>query len=408
MKKNTILPVIAVVCATLTLLAIPACSGSGAFTVETAVKGPFYIKVRANGQLQSAASIHIGCPPVQYIWNYTISSMAPEGKEVKEGDEILSFDTKELMERMQVRQSELDTAKKELERLRLAEQEAKDNLDLKLAEAKVMTQKARQKAEQPEEFVKLNELKKMRMDLELAILQEKVALNRVKNQESGMKTRIREQVAKVKRLEKQVVSYRDGIAMMKVKAPKPGIVVYTPDWDGNKKVVGDRCWRGSTIMELPDLSRMQVKAVIPEPQAGKVKKGLETEIRLDSSPERAFTGKIKSLGRIFRTKSNEQPAIVFDAIIDIEDPDPETMRPGMAASVDVIVSSRENVLQVPEDAIVYHQKGMFVRKKTMTGFKMTPVTIGVRSAGVVEILGGLDENDQVLISGSAASGNGEG
>ncbi len=394
--------------AVLSLIFMPACSGSGDFSVEKVSRAPFYVKVRANGQLQSSASIHISCPPVRQIWNYTISSMAPEGKEVKAGDQILSFDTKELKERMQVRQSKLDTEIKELERLKLAEQETKDNLDLQLAEARVKTQKARQKADQPEEFIQLNELKKNRMDLDLAILQEKVALNRVKNQVLGMKTRIREQEAKVKDLEKQVAGYREGIEMMEVKAPKPGIVVYTPDWDGNKKAVGDRCWRGSTIMELPDLNRMQVKAVVPEPQAGKVKKNLEAEIRLDSSPDRAFTGKIKSLGRLFRTKSNEQPAIVFDAIIDIEDPDPETMRPGMAASVDIIVSSRENVLQIPEEAVIYHQKGMFVRKKTFTGYKMAPVTIGARSAGVVEILDGLDENDRILIPESNTSGNGEG
>lgn len=408
MKKYNCISLMAAVCTVAVLMTGLSCSGSGAFTVEEVRKGPFYIKVKANGQLQSAASIHIGCPPVRRIWNYTISSMAPEGKEVKKGDLIVSFDTKELMERMQVRQSELDTAKKELERLRLVEQEKKDNLDLKLAEAKVKTQKARQKADQPEELAKLNDLKKLRMDLDLAEMQQKVAENRVKNQTSGMKTRIRTQEAKVKRLEKRVASYRDGIALMKVKAPKPGMVVYTPDWEGNKKAVGDRCWRGSTIMELPDLSRMQVKAVIPEPQAGKVQEKLETEIRLDSSPDRMFKGEIKSLGRIFRTKSKEQPAIVFDAIIDIKDPDPELMRPGMAATVEIIVSSKENVLQVPEDAIIYHQKGMFVRKKTFTGDKMTQVTIGARSAGVVEILKGLDENDRVLIPKSKSAENGEG
>lgn len=408
MKKIKFISIIAAVCAAAVLLVNISCSGSEDFSVEKVTRGPFHIKVHANGQLQSAASLHIGCPPVPYIWNFTISFMAPEGKEVKEGDLILSFDAKELMERMQVRQTELDTAKKELERLRLAEQEAKDNLDLKLAEAKVKTQKARQKADQPEEFIQLNELKKNQMDLELAQMQQKVAENRVKNQESGMRTRIRTQEAKVKRLEKRVASYRDSIDIMKVKAPKPGMVVYTPDWDGNKKVVGDRCWRGATVMELPDLSRMQVKAIIPEPQAGKVAKDLETEIRLDSSPERVFKGKIKSLARIFRTKSEEQPAIVFDAIIDIKDPDPETMRPGMAASVDIIVSSKENVLQVPEDAIVYLQEGMFARKKTLAGQKMTPVTIGARSAGVVEILEGLNENDRVLIPKSKKAGNGEG
>jgi multidrug efflux pump subunit AcrA (membrane-fusion protein) len=381
----------------LVLLISLSCTRSQKSRLVEVVKGPFHIKVHAVGQLKSAASIHVGCPPIRRLWNYTISFMAPEGKEVKAGDLILSFDAKELMERMQLKQSELNTAQKELEKIRLVEQEKKENLELQLAEARVKTQKAKQQTKQPEEYVAMNELKKLRMDLELAEMREKLIDSRVKNQISGMKTRIYTQQAKVKRLESRVRELQSSIAKMKVKAPKAGMVVYALDWEGNKKVVGDRCWRGSNIMELPDLTKMQVKAVIPEPQAGKVKIGLGVEIRLDSNPDRVFKGKVKDLGRIFRTRSHDQPAIVFDATIDILDPDPELMRPGMAAGFDIIVSSRENVLQVPEAVVIYHEKGLFVWKKGFVGKKMVPVTIGARSGAMVEVLEGLKENDRVLI-----------
>jgi HlyD family secretion protein len=175
------------------------------------------------------------------------------------------------------------------------------------------------------------------------------------------------------------------------------LVYATDEWNGKKKAVGDRCWVGSKILELPDLSQMQAAAVIPEPEAGKVKEGQAVEIRLDSNPDRVFKGKVKTLGRIFRTKSHDQPAIVFDVIIDILDPDPELMRPGMAAGVDIIVSSKDNALQVPESAIINHEDGLFVRKKSFLGKKMVPVTPGARSAGMVEILAGLKENDRVII-----------
>jgi multidrug efflux pump subunit AcrA (membrane-fusion protein) len=182
------------------------------------------------------------------------------------------------------------------------------------------------------------------------------------------------------------------------------MVVYSADWRGRKKAVGDSCWMGDNILELPDLSRMQVEAVIPEPEAGKIKTGLPVEVRLDSNPDKVYKGEIKSLGRIFRTKSHEQPAIVFDAVITVEDPDPEAMRPGMAAGVDIIVSSRENILQVPESAIVYRESGMFVWKKSVAGKKLVPVSIGVRSAGMVEVLKGLKESDRLVIASEANGG----
>ncbi len=379
------------------------CSRSQNTRIVKVVKGPFYIKVHAIGRLKSTASTYIGCPSIRRMWRYTISSMAPEGKEVEPGEVILSFDTKELQEKYMLKNSELETEKKELEKIRLVEQEKKDTFILQLAEARMNKEKAKRKAMQPEEFTAMNEAKKLRMDLELAALKEGLSQSRVENQTVGMKTRLHTQKSKVKQLENRVKELQESIAKMRIKAPKPGIVVYATDWRGRKKAVGDSCWMGENILELPDLSQMQVAAVIPEPQAGKVKRGLSVEIRLDSNPDRVFKGEVKSLGRIFRTKSHDQPAIVFDADITIGDPDPGMMRPGMAAGVDIIVSSKENVLQVPEPAIIYRENGLFVWKKGFLGKKKVTVTIGARSGGMVEVIDGLKENDRLVIM---AGGNG--
>jgi HlyD family secretion protein len=379
------------------MLAVGSCSGAPEFRVVRVKKGPFLITVHAVGQLKSMASIYIGCPPIRRFWNYTISFMAPEGKLVKQGDVILRFDVKELREKLMVKQSELETGRKELEKIKLVEQETRDNLMLKIAEAQMREKKAKRKSLLPDDVIAMNEIKKIRMDLELAEMQVRLFRSRVKNQTQRMKTLLSTQESKIKELGNEVSEYQEAIEKLNVKAPKSGILVYATDWNGRKKSVGERCWIGSKILEMPDLNQMQVAAMIPEPEAGKIKKDLPVEIRLDSNPDRVFKGKLKTLGRIFRTKSNDQPAIIFDVTIDILEPDPELMRPGMAASIDIIISSKENILQVPESAIIYHEEGLFVRKKSFLAKKMVPVTLGVRSGGMVEILTGLKENDRVII-----------
>lgn len=374
------------------------CSDSRDAQVVNVIKGPFHIKVHAIGRLKSAASTYIGCPPVQRMWNYTISFMAPEGKKVKPGTKILGFDTRELRERLALKHAELETAKKELEKIRLVEQEQKETFLLQLEEARVKNEIAKQMVGEPNQFVALNDVKIARMDLELATLKEELSQSRVDNQVIGMRTRIHTQESRVKRFEKEVAELESSIARLNVKAPKEGIIVYTTDWRGRKKAVRDRSWRGENIMEMPDLAHMQVNAVIPEPDAGKVTLGQSVEIRLDSNPDRVFNGKVIELGRIFRTKSYDQPSIVFDAVISIDDPDPELMLPGMAAGVDIIVSSKEDVLQVPEAAVIYLEDGLFVWKKGFWGKTKTAVTTGARSGGMVEIIDGLKENHRVVIS----------
>jgi len=377
------------------------CSGSSKPRVEKVIRGTFSIKVHATGQLQSAASFYVGCPSIERMWQYTISFMAPEGKSVEAGDMILSFDPRQLTERLQLKRADLDTGLKELEKIQLQERQTLEDMVLQRAEEKVNTQKARQKADYPEDLVAPMELQKRKMELELAELKDKLAESRVDNQTSGMKMRIHVQESKVRVLQEDVDRLQRDVEKMSVKAPRPGLMVYTPDWDGKKKAVGNSCYMGETILELPDLTRMQMKAVILESQAGRVKVGQKAEVRLDSNPDRVFKGTIISLGHIFRVKSDSQPAIVFDALIDLAESDPGLMRPGMAAGVDIMISSKENVLQIPEAAIVYNAKGIGVWEKGFFSDKLTPITIGVRSSGMVEVLSGVKENDEIVIRGQA-------
>ncbi len=385
-------------------LVLAGCSPSGKSRTVKAVRGPFDIKIHATGQLQSAASYYIGCPSVERMWQYTISFLAPEGKPVGEGDPILTFDSRELMQRLQLKQAELDTGMKELARMKLQEKQTQEDFVLQQEEAKVNAQKARQKADVPQGLTSENEYKKLKMELELAGLQEKLAESRVANQDSGMKTRFHVQESKVAKLKDEVERLNRDIQSLNCLAPKPGIVVYTPDWDGKKKAVGDTCWMGEKILELPDLSRMQMKAVILESQAGRIREGQKADVRLDANPDRVYKGTVLSLGRIFRVKSDSQPAIVFDAVIDLAESDPQLMRPGMAAGVDITISSKENALQVAEAALVYHEGGISVRKKGRFGDDLVPVTIGARSAGVVEVLSGLGEGDEVVIRAGTREG----
>jgi len=144
--------------------------------------------------------------------------------------------------------------------------------------------------------------------------------------------------------------------------------------------------------------------VILESQAGRIKEGQRADVRLDANPDRVYKGAVVSLGRIFRVKSDSQPAIVFDAVIDLSESDPQLMRPGMAAGVDITISSKENALQVAEAALVYREGGVSVRKKARLTEDLVPVTIGARSAGVVEVLTGLSEGDEVVIRAGTREG----
>jgi multidrug efflux pump subunit AcrA (membrane-fusion protein) len=377
------------------LILFGACKGSSVFRTEAVAFGALNSTVRVTGKLQSASSVFIGCPNVNRMWEYTITSMASEGKRVSAGEPIIGFDPRELMQRQQLLAADLNTRRKELEQKSMKEQEDKESYMLALAENRVNTQKNQQKVDVPADLVKAAELRKQQLDYSLAQLNEALAAERIDNHSSGMKIRLQAQEVLVKKLENDLALLGKDIASMTVPSPCEGVVVYSLDWNGRKKAVGDRCWFGDNILEIPDLTRMQVKAAVPESQARRIKIGMAVEIRLDSNPDRLFTGRVDELSQVFRSKSYDQPAIVFDAVISIDKSDPDLMRPGMAAVVDMIVSARQDVLTVPETALVYKESGVYVRKKRLLGSRLVPVSIGERSGGKVEILSGLKQGDEI-------------
>jgi len=360
-------------------------------------RGPFATVVEANGELQSSRSVTISCPKIPHMWDFSVSFLVPEGSEVKEGQPLIGFDAKKLNDRLALRQSALASNKKELEKIKLVEQEALERDVLALSEAEVDVAKFRRKLQTPPELVAHLELRKHRFDLELAEGRFELAQSRLNNQREKMVSRVSGKESQVNMISREVETLKKHIEMMTVKAPKSGMVVYRK-WGDGKLARGDTVWLGRPLLDLPDLTKMEVAAVIAERDAGRVAVGQKVNVRLDANPDKTFEGTVESLGTIFRHKSRDKPSIVFDAIVRVETPDPDLIKPGMAARLEILVEQDEDVLQIPEHLIGYDEGGAHVKLYGALG-KTTrrAVTMGRRSAGVVEISEGLQENDRILV-----------
>ena len=122
---------------------------------------------------------------------------------------------------------------------------------------------------------------------------------------------------------------------MTVKASGSGVVIHTVDRRNNKHEVGDNVWMGRRVLELPDLSRLQVHLQIPERESARISVGQKVRFVLDAVPDQQFYGEIIELASVIHTKSSNQPARVFDATISMNNPDKSIMRPGMSVSAEI-------------------------------------------------------------------------
>ena len=353
------------------------------------------IGVPVSGTLSSTQSVSIGPPQVQELWDYKLSFMAPEGSSVKAGQPVIGFDSSELQQKLQEKMAERDSAQKELEKRQTSAELARRDAGLQLAEAEARQRRANLKVEVPPALVAAKELAKSREDLalanhEIAYLKDKVQLEAFQ-----ARTELDALVKRRDRAAGRVREMEAAIRGMMVPAPRDGTVVYVASDNGEKKKIGDSCWRGQSVVEIPDLRRMQADGEIDEADAGRVAAGQRVTFRLDSHPDDVFTGRVRVIGGAVRSRSDVNPLKVVKLTIDLDRTDPQRMSPGMRFLGTVEIERAAHALVAPAEAVFTGPEGPVVYRRS--GWSAAPVhpVLGRHNDRLVEIRSGLRPGDMI-------------
>jgi len=355
------------------------------------------LTVEVAGALKAVESEVFGPPPLPNVWQYKIAMMETEGVQVKKGQPVLGFDTTDLARELDDKQAESEEARKQIEKRQVELAIDREDRKLKLAEARVSLDKAKLKLEVPAELKAANELAKARVDKELAERE----LARLQAEDSAALKAGEAEVATLReiasRAEKRVQEIKDSIARMTILAPRDGTVIYyTNEWDTTKKKVGDSCWRGERVMEIPDLSRMKGEGQVDEADAGRIAEGQRVTLKLDAHPDVEFTGKVQSIWKSVQTSppGSRIKVVKLDVALDVTDT--RRMMPGMRFRGEVEVGRVAGALVAPAGTVFATEKGPLAYKKTiLLGLRPRALTLGARTAEAVQVLSGLSEGDLV-------------
>ena len=166
---------------------------------------------------------------------------------------------------------------------------------------------------------------------------------------------------------------------------------------------------GTPIVSLQALDPLYVNFTLPQQALRSLQIGQAVEMKVDTYPGRVFAGKITALN-----------AQVDDATRNIEVqatlPNPDNLlRPGMFASVDVILAGHEPFVTLPQTAIVYNPYGdavyVVTETKSPTGgtaliARQQFVKLGDTRGDQVAITKGVAAGDVVVTSGQIKLRNG--
>jgi HlyD family secretion protein len=257
----------------------------------------------------------------------------------------------------------------------------------------------RTEAERDQAQQNLNALKKLQLTgaasaSEVAAAEQRLAVTNVSLQLLQQRKTERYDAGDVERaksaFEQAETAYaaaQDVLNQTNVRAPFAGTVYSLP------VSKSEYVQQGTLLLQMADLSKMQVRGYFDEPEIGKLRVGQPITIEWDARPGKEWHGHIARVPSTIITYGTRN---VGEVLITIDDTDQQLL-PNTNVRVTVIVANEGNVLNVPREAL-HTESGRYYVFRIINGkLRRTPVTVGNLNLTQVEILSGLKEGDQVAL-----------
>lgn len=186
----------------------------------------------------------------------------------------------------------------------------------------------------------------------------------------------------------QVEQLRTRVGYATVMAPATGVIT--------EKLVetGDVVGNQTRLFTIADVSQLVVRLGVSELDVVQLEQGDPVAVTLDALPNRQLSGRIR---RIFPVGDPTTRLVPVEVVLDAQSA--QVARPGFLARVTFDLTTSNNVLLVPVSAVLGGQgsQAVFVVENN-TAVRRT-VSTGLTSQGRVEVISGLSDGEQVVVTG---------
>jgi|GEM_PF-2459197 len=146
------------------------------------------------------------------------------------------------------------------------------------------------------------------------------------------------------------------------------------------------------IIEVADLTNLEVKVQVEETDAGKVKTGQNAYLLPDIFPDRSIKGKVVEISPIADYSQGTIEVTV------IAEEDASFLKPGMTVDTSIEVQKITNSLLVPFSALIEEEGKVYVYVISEEHAQKRAIKTGIRGQTYVQLISGLEEGDLVVTS----------
>jgi RND family efflux transporter MFP subunit len=215
----------------------------------------------------------------------------------------------------------------------------------------------------------------------------------VSEQESEqVETSVKTADAQLKQAEANLEYAKVQVSYTKIYSPTTGVIASVSTQEGETVSAS---LSAPTFVSIIDLRRLEVQAFVDETDIGKIRIGQLASFTVDTYPDTDFKGTVTA---IYPNAVIQDNVVNYIVTVQIADPQGKTLRPEMTTNVTINLEERKNVLTVPTSAITREGGERYV--SVIEGEKKTQrkVKTGWKDNGYTEIISGLNEGEQILIT----------
>jgi len=179
-----------------------------------------------------------------------------------------------------------------------------------------------------------------------------------------------------------------------VKAPISGFILNRTIEVGDPVTPLTSYQEGTVLMKMANMERLIFKGTVDEIDVGKMKEGMDVEIKVGALPGDTVRGILRKIWLKAEKKDN---ATVFPVEIIVPVSKNTVLRAGYSANASIIIQKKTDVLSIPERVVTFSSDTASV-KLALGGQKDEKryIKTGLSDAINIEVISGLKEGDEVF------------
>ncbi|MGB7768646.1 MAG: efflux RND transporter periplasmic adaptor subunit [Verrucomicrobiia bacterium] len=161
-----------------------------------------------------------------------------------------------------------------------------------------------------------------------------------------------EAAAQVQIQEASLTNTLANLGYCKIHSPVDGVVI-SRSVDLGQTVASS--FNTPTLFQIAnDLTKMQIDTAVDEADIGGVREGQAVDFTVDAYPNRTFHGIVTQVRNAPTTVNN---VVTYDTVIGVTNSD-YSLKPGMTASVSIVVAQHSDILEIPNAALRFQPVDM--------------------------------------------------